>query len=53
MYRKVKNPMTGLDDKFLQRVEDGLYIPCDENNTDYQKYLAWCAEGNEPEPSES
>ena len=22
------------------------YIPLDEDNTDYQKYLAWVAEGN-------
>ena len=24
-------------------------IPCDPDNTDYQQYLAWLAEGNEPE----
>lgn len=26
-----------------------LLIPLDEDNTDYQTYLAWVAEGNEPE----
>lgn len=28
---------------------DGSYIPPDENNTDYQRYLSWLADGNEPE----
>lgn len=33
--------------------DDGEFlcaIPPDPANTDYQDFLAWCAEGNEPEP---
>jgi hypothetical protein len=27
-------------------------IPFDPDNTDYQEYLKWVAEGNTPEPAE-
>ena len=32
------------------RDEDGAFIPNDPDNVDYQKYLAWCDDGNEPTP---
>ena len=48
------------DDEFgaipaIQRIlDDGTVscIPMDEDNTDYQNYLAWVAEGNTAEAAE-
>jgi hypothetical protein len=31
---------------------DVLIIPFDPDNTDYQAYLEWVAEGNTPEPAD-
>ena len=46
-----------INPNIIQKItdEDGersnTFIPKDESNTDYQEYLAWVAEGNEPEPA--
>ena len=34
------------------RVHDNTSIPYCEDNTDYQEYLEWLAEGNTPTPAE-
>jgi hypothetical protein len=36
----------------IKRIADSAFIPFDEGNTDYQEYLEWLAEGNEPLPAQ-
>lgn len=36
----------------IQVVGQNKFIPLDPNNSDYQRYLAWVAEGNEPLPAD-
>ena len=36
----------------VKRLSDNSHIPFDEANTDYQAYLKWLEEGNEPLPAD-
>ena len=42
----------GKPSDFILRKEDNAWIPKDEENTDYQTYLAWVAEGNTAEAAD-
>ena len=44
MYRLTQSETT------VHRLTDNAFIPFDGGNRDYQEYLEWLAEGNEPEP---
>ena len=48
-------PYLDSDPVSVQLLEDGvpkLNIPFCPDNTDYQKYLEWLAEGNKPQPAD-
>ena len=52
MYKLIKPPFDGMTVNTVQRLADNAFIPMSEDNTDYQAYLAWVAEGNTPEPAD-
>jgi hypothetical protein len=53
MYKQIKSIFPNESSSYVQRLSDNAYIPMDEQNTDYQAYLKWVAEGNEPLPAEN
>jgi hypothetical protein len=51
MYKIINSSITG-NQISVKRLSDDTFIPFDPANTDYQKYLAWVAAGNTPEPAD-
>jgi hypothetical protein len=43
--------LPGMKRETVLRIHDNAFIPFDPANRDYQKYLAWLAEGNTPDPA--
>ena len=52
MYKLANDPIKNTP-MCVIRSSDGACIPFDPANTDYQEYLKWLAEGNEPLPADT
>ena len=56
-YKNPRPPFEGAEVGCIFKLDSNLnitiVIPFDPDNTDYQEYLAWLAEGNEPLPADS
>lgn len=54
-YQKIKDIFGNINETMIKRIDNNgveWFIPFAEGNSDYQKYLDWLAEGNEPEEAE-
>jgi hypothetical protein len=49
---KVMFSIDGKELKSVQRLSDNAFIPFDPQNVDYQAYLQWLSEGNQPLPAD-
>lgn len=53
-YQQCNNGQTGeLNLNIIKRLSDNAFIPNNPQNTDWQAYQEWLAQGNTPLPPES
>ena len=53
MYKQVGfDTINNQEGRCIKRLSDNAFIPFDPANTDYQEYLKWLDEGNEPLPAD-
>ena len=52
MYKLLPLGFGDTEDHCVLNLNNNDLIPFIEGNTDYQEYLAWLAEGNEPLPAD-
>ena len=53
MYKLQKLSILNSTEQYIIRIIDNAVIPMDINNSDYQIYLKWLEEGNEPLPADA
>ena len=52
MYKLLFDQVTKKSAEMVIRTSDNACIPFDPDNTDYQAFLLWKSEGNEPLPAD-
>lgn len=52
MYKQIKNIDGSTNHYTVQHIESTKFIPFDPANTDYQAFLLWKSQGNEPLPAD-
>lgn len=52
MYKQLIDPITKTLVENILRISDNTCIPPDQNNTDYQAFLKFLADGGQPLPAD-